>query len=47
MSGFYDLVVAGGVESMSRVAMGSDGGAWLIDPDVILKAIIDWVPEKR
>lgn len=26
-SGFYDLVVAGGVESMSRVKMGSDGGA--------------------
>lgn len=26
-SGFYDLVVSGGVESMSRVAMGSDGGA--------------------
>jgi acetyl-CoA C-acetyltransferase len=26
-SGFYDLVVAGGVESMSRVGMGSDGGA--------------------
>ena len=26
-SGFYDMVVAGGVESMSRVAMGSDGGA--------------------
>jgi acetyl-CoA C-acetyltransferase len=26
-SGYFDLVVAGGVESMSRVAMGSDGGA--------------------
>ncbi|MBV71432.1 MAG: acetyl-CoA acetyltransferase [Myxococcales bacterium] len=26
-SGFCDLVVAGGVESMSRVQMGSDGGA--------------------
>jgi acetyl-CoA C-acetyltransferase len=26
-SGYYDLVVAGGVESMSRVPMGSDGGA--------------------
>ena len=26
-SGFYDLVIAGGVESMSRVKMGSDGGA--------------------
>ncbi len=27
-SGFMDWVVAGGVESMSRVKMGSDGGAW-------------------
>lgn len=26
-SGYYDLIVAGGVESMSRVKMGSDGGA--------------------
>src|SRR5258706_7477011 len=32
-SGFEDLVVAGGVESMSRVAMGSDGGAWAMDPE--------------
>ena len=31
-SGFEDLVVAGGVESMSRVPMGSDGGAWITDP---------------
>ena len=31
-SGFEDLVVAGGVESMSRVPMGSDGGAWVLDP---------------
>ncbi len=31
-SGFDDLVLAGGVESMSRVAMGSDGGAWAMDP---------------
>ena len=30
-SGFYDCIVAGGVESMSRVKMGSDGGA-LFDP---------------
>ncbi len=34
-SGFERLVVAGGVESMSRVAMGSDGGAWLLDERVI------------
>jgi acetyl-CoA C-acetyltransferase len=30
--GFEDLILAGGVESMSRVAMGSDGGAWASDP---------------
>jgi acetyl-CoA C-acetyltransferase len=34
MSGMEDLVVAGGVESMSRVPMLSDGGAWLQDPRV-------------
>ncbi|WP_374433356.1 acetyl-CoA C-acetyltransferase [Inhella sp.] len=33
-SGFEQLVVAGGVESMSRVPMGSDGGAWVLDPRV-------------
>nr|WP_024307974.1 acetyl-CoA C-acetyltransferase [Pseudomonas sp. P818] len=32
-SGFEDLVVVGGVESMSRVPMGSDGGAWVMDPE--------------
>ena len=31
-SGWDNLVIAGGVESMSRVAMGSDGGAWAMDP---------------
>ena len=31
-SGFEDLVVVGGLESMSRVPMGSDGGAWVLDP---------------
>jgi acetyl-CoA C-acetyltransferase len=31
-SGWEDLVVAGGVESMSRVPMMSDGGAWTLDP---------------
>lgn len=34
MSGMEDLVVAGGVESMSRVKMASDGGAWMMDPAV-------------
>jgi acetyl-CoA C-acetyltransferase len=32
-SGWEDLVLAGGVESMSRVPMGSDGGAWAQDPE--------------
>ncbi|AUY52381.1 acetyl-CoA C-acetyltransferase [Streptomyces sp. CB01881] len=31
-SGWEDLILAGGVESMSRVKMGSDGGAWAMDP---------------
>jgi acetyl-CoA C-acetyltransferase len=31
-SGFEDLILAGGVESMSRVPMGSDGGSWASDP---------------
>src|SRR3954465_3065438 len=34
--GFEDLILAGGVESMSRVAMGSDGGAWASDPPTAL-----------
>ena len=36
-SGWEDLVVAGGVESMSRVPMGSDGGAWALDPATNLR----------
>ena len=36
-SGWEDLVVAGGVESMSRVPMGSDGGAWALDPETNLQ----------
>ncbi|NWF24946.1 acetyl-CoA C-acetyltransferase [Streptomyces sp. PKU-EA00015] len=31
-SGWEDLVLAGGVEAMSRVPMASDGGAWFADP---------------
>jgi acetyl-CoA C-acetyltransferase len=34
MSGQSEVVVAGGVESMSRVPMGSDGAAWASDPAV-------------
>ena len=42
-SGFEDLVVAGGVESMSRVPMGSDGGAWALDPATNIKC--QFVPQ--
>jgi acetyl-CoA C-acetyltransferase len=31
-SGWDNLIIAGGVESMSRVPIGSDGGAWAMDP---------------
>jgi len=36
-SGWEDLVIAGGVEAMSRVPMGSDGGAWASDPQTNLQ----------
>lgn len=36
-SGWENLVIAGGVESMSRVPMGSDGGAWAMDPETNFK----------
>lgn len=42
-SGWEDLVVAGGVESMSRVPIGSDGGAWGNDPKV--NAVTGFVPQ--
>ncbi|GAC1529162.1 MAG: acetyl-CoA C-acetyltransferase [Marmoricola sp.] len=34
--GWEDLIFAGGVEAMSRVAMGSDGGSWAGDPRTAL-----------
>lgn len=37
MAGQADLTIGGGVESMSRVPMGSDGGAWATDPAVAFK----------
>ncbi len=43
MSGQEDMVVAGGVESMSRWPMGSDGGAMAMDPRV--SAAMDFVPQ--
>jgi acetyl-CoA C-acetyltransferase len=39
-SGWDDLVYAGGVESMSRVPMGSDGGAMFSDPATVYDAYI-------
>ncbi|MDP9796610.1 acetyl-CoA C-acetyltransferase [Catenuloplanes nepalensis] len=42
-SGWEELVLAGGVESMSRVPMGSDGGAWALDPETNL--LTDFVPQ--
>src|SRR3954471_16644135 len=42
-SGWQDLVVAGGVESMSRVPMGYDGGAWVLDMRV--NSHTDFVPQ--
>ncbi|MHA7661898.1 acetyl-CoA C-acetyltransferase [Mycolicibacterium sp. HS_4_1] len=42
-SGWDDLVYAGGVESMSRVPMGSDGGAWAGDPETNYR--IGFVPQ--
>ncbi|HVS65231.1 MAG TPA: acetyl-CoA C-acetyltransferase [Thermoanaerobaculia bacterium] len=37
MSGAADLTIGGGVESMSRVPMGSDGGAMAADPELAIK----------
>lgn len=42
-SGFEDLVLAGGVESMSRVPMSSDGAAWMDDPRTNLQS--SFVPQ--
>jgi acetyl-CoA C-acetyltransferase len=39
-SGWDDLVIAGGVESMSRVPMGSDGGAMFTDPATVYDNLI-------
>ncbi|MFD1695116.1 acetyl-CoA C-acetyltransferase [Roseibium aestuarii] len=38
MAGQHKLVIAGGVESMSRVGLGASGGAWPIEPQVALPA---------
>jgi acetyl-CoA C-acetyltransferase len=36
MAGQHKLVIAGGVESMSRVGLGASGGAWPIEPQVAI-----------
>ncbi|ADZ71666.1 acetyl-CoA C-acetyltransferase [Polymorphum gilvum] len=36
MAGQHRMVVAGGVESMSRIGIGASGGAWPVDPQVAL-----------
>ena len=38
MAGQHDLVVAGGVESMSRVGIGASGGAWPVDPSIAIRS---------
>ncbi|MFA5938286.1 MAG: acetyl-CoA C-acetyltransferase [Sinimarinibacterium sp.] len=43
LAGQYELTVGGGVESMSRVPMGADGGAWPVDPAVAHK--LHFVPQ--
>ncbi|MEZ5042666.1 MAG: acetyl-CoA C-acetyltransferase [Saprospiraceae bacterium] len=42
-SGWEGLIVAGGIESMSRVPIGSDGGALLYDPELI--NAVNFVPQ--
>jgi acetyl-CoA C-acetyltransferase len=37
MSGQHDLVIGGGVESMSRVGIGASGGAWAMDPTIAVE----------
>jgi acetyl-CoA C-acetyltransferase len=38
MAGQHDMVVGGGVESMSRVGMGASGGAWPVEPAIATKS---------
>jgi acetyl-CoA C-acetyltransferase len=33
-AGWDQLIIAGGIESMSRVPIGTDGGAWAMDPEI-------------
>ncbi|MFC6198989.1 acetyl-CoA C-acetyltransferase [Ponticaulis profundi] len=38
MTGEADMAIGGGVEAMSRVPMGSNGGAWPVDPSIAMKS---------
>ncbi len=38
MAGQSDATIGGGVESMSRVPIGADGGAWMTDPAVAFES---------
>jgi acetyl-CoA C-acetyltransferase len=38
MAGQHDMTIGGGVESMSRVGIGSEGGAWPVDPSIAIPA---------
>ena len=42
-SGWENLIVAGGIESMSRNPMGSDGGAWYLDP--MVNSALGFIPQ--
>ncbi|MEV4411432.1 acetyl-CoA C-acetyltransferase [Catellatospora sp. NPDC049609] len=42
-SGWDSLIIAGGVESMSRVPMGADGGPWAFDPETA--RVAQFVPQ--
>ena len=42
-SGWEDLIIAGGLESMSRVPLGSDGGAIFLDP--LVSKRIGYIPQ--
>ncbi len=42
-SGMEDMIIAGGVESMSRIPMGTDGGAWALDPQTAFA--LNFVPQ--
>jgi len=42
-SGMEDMIIAGGVESMSRIPMGSDGGAMALDPQTAFD--VNFVPQ--